>query len=113
MPFPFPWWAWSMLSNVAIIGTEYFNRSAVGGWRGVLLYTAPLIVMAQYALFRAWRDAPTWYEAWIFFAIGNALARTAFVALTPWSGEIGSWPRVLVGTAILISGSWYIKTGLR
>lgn len=71
-----PWFAWSIIANFAIAGTEYLNRT--GGYNHAgeaFARTAPLIFIAQVGLFYAWRDAPAFMTAWAFFTVGNIMLR--------------------------------------
>ncbi len=106
------WWVYSLLSNVAIIATEYFNRSAPGGWVTVLPQTALLIVLAQYCLFRTFNGAPHWFTAWMVFVIGNTLMRVVAVQALA-SSEVTSWTYTSLGIMVMVSGAFLVKEGLR
>lgn len=112
MTWLFPWWVASLVSNLAIIATEYINRSARGSWLEVLPQTVPLIVLAQYCLFVNFNGAPHWMTAWAVFAVGNSIMRVAAVqTLAP--GEISSWPHALSGILVMIVGAFLVKSGLK
>lgn len=108
----FPWWAASLLSNVVIIATEHINRHATAGWLSVLPQTLPLIVIAQFCLFRAFNGAPHWMWAWAVFALGNATMRLVAVGMFGTDG-MGNWLRVIAGVVIMLGGALFMKSGLR
>jgi len=107
------WIATAMLANACIIATEFLNRNHSGTWLTVLPTTAPLIIVAQFALFWTWNTAPSWYAAWIVFTVGNSLTRAAAIASTSSAGEIASWPTVVLGVSIMLTGSAVLKLGIR
>lgn len=108
----FPWWAASLISNLAIIMTEYLNRHHVGSWMTVLPQTLPLIVVAQFCLFRAFNGAPHWMIAWAVFTIGNSAMRVSAVSFMD-GHSVASWWSVIGGVAIMVGGALLMKTGLR
>lgn len=104
-----PWWAFSLLANVTITAIEYLNRT--GGYPSfghALLRTAPLILIAQWGLFRSWRDAPSLLVAWAFFSVGNCVMRigSAYFAVQ----EPPSW-LTLAGVALMMFGAYVVKVG--
>jgi hypothetical protein len=104
-----PWWAASILANVAIAGVEYLNRAGNFDTFGrALLTTGPLILAAQYGLFYSWRDAPSFMLAWAFFTAGNGLIR--LVSAQYMVGE-GLNTLTLVGTSIIFAGAYVVKAG--
>lgn len=104
-----PWWLASLLSNVAIISTEYLNRHGGDGtWTSVLPYTAPLIFVAQWGLFVTWNGAPHLLAAWAVFTIGNTVMRLAMVH---FFGEGFSW-LAFVGVSVMVGGAFLVKQGL-
>ena len=108
-----PWWAASLIANAAIIGIEYLNHAGgYGSWHLTLIRTGGLIVIAQWALYRSFSGAEHWLTAWAVFAIGNAIMRMLGVGLLA-GNQIGSWNHVMLGTAVMIGGSWILKEGLR
>ena len=108
-----PVWAiYALISNAAIIWTEYLNRSARDGWLEVLPQTAPLILLAQFCLFKAYNGAPQWLTAWMVFAIGNSVMRVLSIQMFA-AGEISSWVRTLVGIGVMIAGAFLVKGGLK
>jgi hypothetical protein len=109
---PWAWVVFSLASNACIIVTEYINRSAKGGWGEVILQTAPLIIVAQYCLFRAFNGSSHWFTAWVVFTLGNAVLRTGGVALLS-PEEVTSWTRVSLGIVGMFAYSYLVKTGLR
>jgi hypothetical protein len=116
MPFhllpPWFWWvASSILSNVCIIATEYYNRAAVGGWETALPKTAPLILIAQFCLFYSFNTAPHWLVAWMVFTVGNSIMRVGAVRFF-FAGEVASWVTVCLGAATMLVGALVLKRGL-
>ena len=106
-----PWWAYSLASNVSIIATEYFNRIATGGWLSVLPQTIPLIIVAQYCLYRTFNGASNWFAAWIVFSVGNSVMRIASV----WwlaETEVSRWDLTTLGVAVMLLGSYIVKRGM-
>lgn len=102
-----PWWAWSLVANVAINTIEYLNRTA--GFATVwdaFKVTGPLIVLAQVGLFHAWQGAPSLMLAWIFFFACNTAMRLGSVHFLV--GEPVTW-RHLVGMVLAFVGVWLIK----
>lgn len=106
-----PWWVASLLSNAAIILTEYLNRSSTSGWLEVLPRTAPLILIAQWGLFVCFNGAPSWFQAWMFFTIGNSAMRVLAVYFMQ-GHEIASVGYVGLGISIMLMGSFVLKEGL-
>lgn len=108
-----PWWVCSILSNVAIITVEYLNRYSGGGsWLMALRFTWPLIILAQWCLWRSWSTAPHWLSAWMVFTIGNSLVRVLAVGVFG-AGEVAAWWRVLTGITVMMAGSFLLKGGLK
>lgn len=71
---PIPWWVLSLVSNVAIIATEYMNRqqpTLLEAWAR----TWPLILVAQACLYFSYNRAPALLTAWIVFTVGNSIIR--------------------------------------
>ncbi len=105
------WWIASLISNLAIICTEYLNRTSTGNWVSVLPYTFPLIILAQWCLFRSFNGAPNWMMAWMVFTVGNSIMRVA--AINVMAGhEIASWPFAITGVSVMIGGAFLLKSGL-
>lgn len=105
------WWIASLISNVAIIWTEYINRHATGTWASVLPQTFFLIVIAQYCLFRAFNGASHWFMAWAVFTVGNSIMRVSAVGLM--GEEVKSWPLALAAIAVMMGGAFLMKTALK
>ncbi len=105
-----PWWIYSLVSNGAIIATEYTNRTATGGWVSVLPTTAPLIILAQYCLFRTFNDAPHWFVAWAVFTIGNSIVRVAGVGL--FGERVANWPLAIMSIGVMMGGALLLKRAL-
>ena len=108
---PPPWVLFSLFSNLAIIATEYINRTTVGGFGPAIVKTWPLIFAAQFCLFKSFNGAPHWMTAWVVFALGNAIMRVGAVQVFA-IGEISSWPYVLSGIGVMIGGAFVLKLGL-
>ena len=105
------WWVASLISNLAIICTEYLNRTATGGWVTVLPQTAPLIIVAQFCLFRAFNGAPHWMLAWAVFTVGNSIMRVAAVGL--FGDKVSNWPLASFAIGIMMGGAFLMKTALK
>jgi hypothetical protein len=107
-----PWWAWSLLSNVCVTAVECLNHGAGRGssWIEVLPKTGPFILLMQYCLYRAWSGGDHLLMVWVVFALGNAIMRVAAVRLL-FHTEIGSWPLITLGTALIVAGSYAINLG--
>jgi hypothetical protein len=105
-----PWWAASFVSNIAIVGLEYFNRTN-DRWLDAAPFTIPLILITQTCLYLAWNGAPHWLWAWAVFSLGNTVCRTGAVYFLA-SGEIGSWSLVLAGSGCMAIGALILKQGL-
>lgn len=108
-----PWWVASLLANICIMGVEYFNHAGgYGSWMRTLPRTGPLILVAQWGLYRAFSESPNWMMAWAVFTLGNAVMRVAANAVLA-GNQIGSWLHVLTGVAVMMLGSLVLKGGLR
>lgn len=108
IPVP-PWWVASIIANLTIAVIEYLNRAGGYSSFGVaLLHTGPFIIVAQFGLFYAWRDAPSFMFAWAFFTTGNCLLRllSAHFAV----GEPLSWLTVC-GVSLMFGGACLVKVG--
>lgn len=105
------WWVASVISNVAIISTEYLNRNGTGGWVSVLPQTFPLIVVAQWCLYHTFNNAPHWFMAWAVFTIGNSAMRLAAVGV--FGEKVGNWPLAISSVAIMICAALMMKTALK
>ena len=108
IPTP-PWWVASIIANFTIAGVEYLNRA--GGFANfgdALLRTWPLIIVAQFGLFYAWRDAPSFMFAWAFFTSGNLLLRlisTQFAVGEPLTLT------TTLGVSLMFGGAYLVKVG--
>lgn len=103
-----PFWAASIIANLAIIVCEYVNRTSAD-LPSALVRTWPLIVLAQVCLWAAWNGAPSLMIAWAVFFIGSSLARLLLV--TTVLGEPIRLAYVLAGVAIMGLGSFVVKLG--
>jgi multidrug transporter EmrE-like cation transporter len=103
-----PWWAWSLVANVAINVIEFLNRTR--GYTGPIdafKETAPLIVLAQIGLLYCWKGAPSMMLAWAFFSSMNALMRLVsnhFFVDEPLS--LKGW----LGVSVMFAGMYLVKT---
>ena len=100
-----------MIANVAIIATEYLNRTGVGGWTSVLPQTFPLIVVAQWSLYHAFNNAPHWFMAWVVFTVGNSIMRISAVGIM--GDKVSSWPLALGAIGVMMAGAFLMKSALR
>jgi len=108
-----PWWIGGLVANVAIAWTEYLNSTSQFGYAETLYRrTGLLILLAQWGLYYAFKGAPSWMIAWAAFTIGNSIARVCAVQILS-NGQIGSWPQVLAGIAVMMSGAFVLKLGLK
>jgi hypothetical protein len=105
-----PWWIYSLVSNVAIIATEYTNRVATGNWLSVLPTTIPMIIIAQYCLFRTFNDAPHWFIAWGVFTVGNSVARVMGVGF--FGESVANWPLAMAAIGVMMAGALLLKRAL-
>ncbi|MEE8551570.1 MAG: hypothetical protein V3T08_09995 [Gemmatimonadota bacterium] len=106
IPVP-PWWVASIIASLTIAVIEYLNRA--GGYATfgeALLRTGPFIIVAQFGLFYAWRDAPSFMFAWAFFVTSNMVVRLASVHFAV--GEPLSWMTML-GVSLVFGGIYLIK----
>lgn len=105
-----PWWAWSLVANLAIAAIEYLNRA--GGFSGpgaAFLRTGPLIVLSQIGLFYCWRHAPSFLLAWVFFSIGNSglrLLSSHFLIGDQLTWQAGA------DVSLILLGGWLVTTGV-
>lgn len=105
-----PWWVFSLVSNVAIIFTEYSNRTIDGGWTAALPITIVPIVLAQFCLYHSFNGAPHWMLAWATFTVANSIMRVAMVHF--FGGEIASIHHVVLGCCVMVGGAFLMKEGL-
>ena len=74
------WIVYSILANISIAYVEYINHAAdKPTWLQALPYTAVPIIIAQYALYRAFSGASSMFLAWAVFTVGNSLMRVVSV----------------------------------
>lgn len=102
----FPWWAASLVANATVIAIELINRH--GGYAtfsSSVLRTFPLIMFAQWMLYRSMSGAPSWLIAAAVFSFGTAAMRVA----AAWGiGERVSLQAVL-GIAVMLGGMLVVK----
>ncbi len=104
------WWLAAFIANVAITAIEYFNRA--GGfatWREAIWTTGPFILVAQWALFYTFRDAPSLMLGWWVFAIGSTTMRllnSHFLLGEPLNWQVG------VGVVFVLVGGYFVKAGV-
>jgi hypothetical protein len=105
-----PWYAWSVMANVAIGFIEYRNRT--GGFENPgEAFSANwfLIVISQTGLFYAWRDAPSFMFAWVVFTTGNIALR--IISSHFFVGEKLSLT-VAYGVALVLIGGQLVRDGM-
>lgn len=106
----FPWWAYSLLANLAIAFVEYTNRTARFDHFGEQIVVMwPLILASQFALFYTWRDGPSFMYAWAFFTTGNIVCRV--VSSHYFVGERLTMT-VGFGVALIILGGYFVRQGI-
>lgn len=104
-----PWWVASLIANVGITVIEYLYRTAqYPNFLVALKYNLPLIIMVQFGIFYAWRDAPSFMFAWAFFFCGNVLMR--LVSTQFFVGESLTWATSF-GVGFIFVGAYFIKVG--
>jgi len=101
-----PWWLISLVSNVAIIATEYVNRTSPTQLHA-LRYTWILIVIAQTCLYYSYRGAPSLLIAWVVFTIGNSAVRLAMASTVLGEPFRPSW--ALLAALLMSAGAYCIK----
>ena len=106
-----PWWVALLLSGACAVFVEYTNRNAPGGWLTVLPYTIVPFLLLQYGLFIGFKGAPHWLVGWTTWAIGCAMLRLVAVHFLA-DQEVDNWRLVVLGTSLMVSGSFVIKEGL-
>jgi drug/metabolite transporter (DMT)-like permease len=105
-----PYWLLaSILANVSINVIEYLNRVCPPerGFIGQLVYTGPLIVVAQFGLFHAWKGAPSMMLAWACFSAMNSAMR--LVSNSLFLDEPLQW-RGWAGVTVMFIGMYLVKT---
>lgn len=106
-----PWWASSLGANASITMIEYLNRTAgYPTFAHALCHTAPLILLAQWGLYRSWSAAPSFLMAWLFFSMGNAVMR--IISARFFVGEPIS-PATWVGVVLAIAATVVARFGDR
>ena len=106
---PHLWIVASLLSNFAIIGVEYLNRtspSLLTSWSRAW----PLIFLGQLCLWYSYRHAPALFTAWIVFTIGNSLVRILMAATL--LDEPLRLPWIVAAATAMIVGSYCIKQAI-
>jgi hypothetical protein len=105
------WWMASLFANVNIAAVEYLNRTGhYSSFADALLRTAPLIVLAQYGLWKCWDGAPSMMLAWAFFTAGNLglrLLSNQFLV-----GEGLTWTTG-AGVVLVASGVQMVRIGMK
>ena len=103
-----PWWLGGIIANIGIAYIEMTNRtSTTETWLGTLQYTAIPIILTQWGLYFAWKNAPSMMTAWVFFTAGNSLAR---IITAYWIGEppgIKTW----IAICMCLSAAVIMKFG--
>ena len=102
------WWVWGVGANIAIGLVEAMNRTSDDTYMVTLTRTAPLILLAQWGLFRAYNGAPTLMAAWCIFTLGNTIVR---LTMTTWLvNEPLSW-YTYAGVTLITGGALLINLG--
>jgi hypothetical protein len=106
-----PWFAASLLANLAIAVIEYIQRAGKFPtfWAAVPFLFFPVLT-AQWALFHSFRGAPSMLVAWGFFSACNAALR---VASTRYVIGEPVCMQMLAGVAIMILGAYVIQAAPR
>lgn len=102
------WWQASLLANVSVTILEaVYRRGTFPSFVLTLVWTWPLILVAQYGIWNAWRGAPSFLFAWAFFSIGNAALR---LASSYWI--VGEPPSAVgtVGFAMMLLGAYLLRS---
>jgi hypothetical protein len=105
-----PWWAWSVVANVAIAGIEFTNRT--GGFANpgqAFNRTWVLILISQAGLFYSWRYAPSFMWAWAVFTSGNIILRVLSSHFLV--GETLTW-KVGLGVILVLAGGQFVREGI-
>ena len=103
---PVPWWLLSLVSNVAIIATEYLNRkqpTLLSAWGR----TWPLILVAQACLYFSYNRAPSLLTAWIVFTVGNSIIRLTMAGTVLGEPFKPHW--AFAGAALMAVASYCVK----
>jgi len=104
--YSIPWWAASLASNVAIIATEYINRTSPS-FGAAISKSWALILFAQVCLFISYNGAPSLLAAWVTFTVGNSFVRLVMASTV--LGEPLRLPWAIVAAAFMAAGSYCIK----
>jgi hypothetical protein len=100
-----------MIANVAITATEYLNRTAGYETFGqAILRTGPLVMAAQWGLWRSWSDAPSFLTAWAAFTLGGAVLRLLSVHFLV--GERLTWT-AFAGVSLVMLGGQLVRQGIK
>lgn len=101
------WWLASLVANLSIGVIEWANRTqGFPSFLHAITMTGPLIVVAQWGLWKAWDTAPSFLLAWAFFTACNGIIRL----LSSWL-LVGEPPTlgVLAGVAVVYAGVYIVK----
>lgn len=80
------WWVGTVIAVAGIQLLEYMNRTMqFDNFLVALKYTAVVILIGQYGLWKSWSGAPSLLMAWVMFFSLNVACRT--VLLTYLVGE--------------------------
>lgn len=101
-----PWWMISLISNFAIITTEYLNRTEPTQYEA-LKKTFILIVIAQTCLYYSYNGAPSLMMAWVVFTIGNSVMRLGMAGLV--LNEPLKLPWAVLACLLMTTGAYCIK----
>ncbi len=103
-----PWWAWSVVSNFAILFVEFqYRKGGFASYFDALPVIILPILVLQCGLFYTFRDAPSYMLGWAVYFVGSALLRFVTAALV---GEPASLTTVC-GVMLIALGAYVVKLG--
>jgi len=95
-----------VLANASVIVLEYVNRHGrFETFGSAILWTWPLILMGQWALFYTWRTAPGWLVAAAVFSFGTATMRTGVA----WALGERVTVQAVLGVLVMLAGMLIVK----
>jgi hypothetical protein len=107
-----PWWIGAIVANFGIAANEYLSRTSPFGYFETLLKrTGPVLLLAQWGIFRTFNGEQNWMLAWAVLTVGNSVFRVASVHWLA-ADQVSSWPLALAGIGVMIGGAFILKTGL-
>ena len=102
-----PWWAYSLVASMSIALLEYTYRNATFAsfWQGAY-FVLPLNALVAYGLFHAYRGAPSFLFAWVFFFVCNMTLR---LGVAQWALEEPISMVNLAGVALVFAGAALLR----